>query len=140
MTKVAWIPECLIKYPQNRYTMECYATHLGLWARVRNCTNFSSFFPLPPLFSSDLANNENNEVSASKIFVWFQKINFFGPYGPISKLIVSLFSPCSGAHFDTSFIVSFQNKKSDLCLPQCLEEFPFVKKSQKKSKSFRCFP
>ena len=36
--------------------MECYATQLGLWGRVRNCRNFK--LPLPPscIFSHDLAN------------------------------------------------------------------------------------
>ena len=37
--------------------MECYATHLSLWGRVRNCRNLLlPLTPLPALFSNDLAN------------------------------------------------------------------------------------
>ena len=37
--------------------MVCYATHLGLWGESKKIVEiYSSLFPLPPLFSPDLAN------------------------------------------------------------------------------------
>ena len=36
--------------------MECYATHLGLWVRVKIVDIYSSLYPLPPRFSPNLAN------------------------------------------------------------------------------------
>ena len=109
--------------------MECQATHLGLWGRVRNCRN--SQRPLPPfplfspesarksfLFALDACRHEAKPMACNKIGIFLKLLLNF-------QLV--LYSHCTIKQIQMKdFFITFQQCSPLDCFAFILYPFPTV--------------